>query len=218
MAKEKSEVVNKKEVVITVDNTEAEVLQYNLDKGVLMKFDLTNFKRLPDSVVKELRYENQKAYFIAEGAKRNPKFEAPPERPDFDSPLEIGREGALKIRERPGYHQCWVMGTLVSGNSGEVEMYKEVGYQPVRRKKNPEEKPGEESGEIIKMHDFGKSELIAMEVKQELYDKHVQAMARKSVSKYKAMKEDFAKNVDNINRERPRQNAAVVVDDEGDVG
>ncbi len=208
----------KKVVMVTMDTTEAEVLQFNADREVVLKFDPVSFKKLPESIVKELRYENQRNYHIAYGAQDQVRFKAPNPPMDLSSPLEMGRESVLKIRERKGYHQCWIMGTLVNGNSGEVEMYKEVGYVPVRRNKEGEHKePGEENGEIIRMHDFGKSELVAMEVPSALYNKHLEAMSAKSASKYKALKEQFAEKVEETNAQRPRRMAAVVVDDEGDI-
>lgn len=206
----------KKEVVVTMDTPEAEVLQLNLDTDVLLKFDSANFKRLPESIVRELRYENGKAYHIALGAVLNPRPDATKQKIDFSSPLDIGNERALEIRRRPGWHQCWIMGTQVNGNDGEVDLYKEVGYKPVRKAKE-NEKPGEESGEIVKRRDFGKAEMVAMEVPEELYQKHIHAKAMESVGKYKANKEQFLQNIEQENAKLRREARVRVVDDEGDV-
>lgn len=217
MAKATETVKSKREVVVTLDTSEAEVLQLDLDTDVLLKFDSANFKRLPESVVKELRYENGRAYHIALGAALNPRPDATKQRIDFSSPLDIGSERALEIRKRPGWHQCWIMGTQVNGNDGEVDLYKEVGYRPVRKAKTPNENPGEETGDIVKRRDFGKSEMVAMEVPEELYQKHIHAKALESVGKYKANKEQFYQNVEQENAKLRKEARVRVVDDEGDV-
>lgn len=220
MAKFGSDVKEKKEVLITVDTTEGDVLKLNLDSGVLLKFDSEDFKELPESVVRELRYENQKAYFVALGAKRNPRVEAQgkPEF-DFESPLDAGAEEQNAIRKRKGWHQAWIMGKTVSGGEGEVEMRKSLGYKVIRRPAaGKTELPGEESGDIVKRSDFGKSELVAMEIPDGIFQKHLEAMAKQSTASYMGMKRQFAKNVEVLNSRRPKSSRVGIVDDEGDVG
>lgn len=117
----------------------------------------------------------------------------------------------LKLRKRPGYHQTWK-------RPDEFDEALSYGYVQVRKAKDGD-KVGYEKGEVIKIGDKDKPELIAMEIRQDVYDRHVKAVSMKSRRAYTGIKENFAGVVEQVNRTLPKgSDRVVVVDDEGDVG
>jgi len=116
----------------------------------------------------------------------------------------------LKIRPRRGWHQFW------KSPGVDFEMAIAGPYKKVRKQKDGEEQePGYENGEVLKLLDGeGKVELIAVECLLEMYEKHLEAMARKSSRMLVGAKEDFFRATEEINRRQGNRNARIVATDE----
>lgn len=214
MAK-KSGVVNLESTgkkLISIDVEDSRVLEWD-KAGVVLTWDPYAFRALKDETVKELTEENRTAYYMAKIRADERAKEATRERErDLEvlSPLEMNAQFRLKIRPRRGWHQCWKspgvdFDTAMSGP-----------YKQVRKQKEGEEQdPGYENGEVLKLLDGeGKIELIAVECPQEMYEKHLEAMARKSSRMLVGAKEDFFRATEEINRKQTSRDARIVATDE----
>lgn len=128
----------------------------------------------------------------------------------------------LAVRKRPGYHQTWK-------RPDEIEVAKGYGYTVVRKQKvvkkgedgTPEyedKRPGYERGAVLTIKGPDGPELIAMEIRQDVYEKHLMAVSNRSQSAYKDSKSNVAESVEQFNRRTKRgSDRLVVVDDEHDV-
>lgn len=203
-------------VTVSVDMGKEEVLRLNQDPMVKLVWDPFAFKELAGDVLKELSEGNLEAYFKAklEAAARAKEAEAVM-KADLEvmSPLEMRARHRLKIRPRRGWHQCWKS----PGPEFDAAMagpYKQV-RKPGKDQDEATVEPGEESGEILKLYDGeGKVTLIAVECKQELYEQHLEVMARKSARMIAGVKDDFYQATEEINRAQTSKGARIIPVDE----
>lgn len=202
-------------ITVGIDRTDDVILQLNLDKGVQLEWDELSFRKLPAAIVEQLRPANMKAYLIAETkaeehARRVAKLELPK---NPLSPLSGYSEARERIRARAGWHQCWA-------NAGRDFDDKMRGpYKQVRKQKDGENQPaGEENGEVLKRLDGeGKVEAIALECPEHLYLKYLEWMSSQSGVRKTGVKSDFFAAVEGINRELPRDQRILPIDDEGEL-
>lgn len=213
-AKKKEEAVAKKEVLITPDFDDMDVLELTQKTDISLVFDPEDFPRLPSEVVSEFDYETKLRYFQAKKEADIIDRGNPITKIERTDPFGNAIERRLKIRERKGWHTTWLAPESVDGA-------KDVGYKNVRKqnKDKPEEKAGEETGEIIKLSVNGKAELYAMEVPEDLYQKHLKAISRMGLSRARTTKEDVQKAVEHHNRQARRKSQRVqVVEDSSEEG
>lgn len=203
-------------VTVSVDMGKEEVLRLNQDPAVKLVWDPFAFKELPDDVVRGLTARNMEAYFKAklEAAARAKEAEAAMKGElEVMSPLEMRAQHRLKIRPRRGWHQAW----KAPGADFDAAMagpYKQV-RKPGKDQEEGKVEPGEESGEVLKLYDGeGKVTLIAVECKQELYEQHLEAMARKSARMITGVKDDFYQATEEINRAQTSKGARIIPMDE----
>ena len=214
--------VHAQKVLVKVDMNDEQVLQFNQDKEVELVWSEDGFRELSETVEKQLSFENLKRYFamqyvVKERAKKAAGSFKVLEDPM--NPLGMNADFRLKIRERPGYHQCWKS----PGQEFDAAMagpYTQVHKQADLANGKKENKPaGEENGEVLKLIDGnGKVELIAVECKLELFEQFKEFMAAKSRQMYRGNKETFTSSIETLNRATSKQNRLKVIDEEGDVG
>lgn len=222
----KTETVQK--ILVSIDKTNEQVLQLNMDEGIRLVWDGDDFRDLPEAVEKQLRHENLKSYWVAQTKAREKgkralqslKLESPL------NPLGMNTESRLKIRERVGWHQCW------KSPGGELDAALAGPYRQVRKQallkgkdgkqvldkwnqpKEEEKAPGEENGEVLKLLDENqKVELVAVECPLELYLQYLQWMSDKSRSMYLGNKARFSENVEQLNRNLKRDMRMKVIDE-----
>lgn len=202
-------VEKKKRMVAQMDTDGQEIVKWVREGGevVFMSDDLP---RLTDELLEDLPFRVVKEYKAA-----RKKAEAAVLSGELDiQTLSGNASNKLKLRARPGWHQTWK-------RPDELEDALNKGYVRIREPnpKKGKEGPGQESGPIktIKKGQ-GDVELIAMEVSQERYDRHVQAMTKKSRDAYARNKMGFASSVEEVNRRVPKEDRVKIYDAEGDVG
>ncbi len=200
-------------VLVSIDISDDKVLEYNKMDGIRLSWDPYAFRTLSDEIVVQLTEENRQAYYKA-------KFQADDRAREVEriaqqelevmSPLEMNSSYRLNIRPRRGWHQCW------KSPGVDFDMAIAGPYKQVRKQKDGEEQePGYENGEVLKLLDGeGKVELIAVECPLEMYEKHLEAMARKSSRMLVGAKEDFFRATEEINRRQGNRNARIVATDE----
>lgn len=182
----------RRNIPVTADWSEEDVVQWNQEEGVTLFFDPNSFRELSQETIDQLGFYSAQSYWQAynvwKDRQRQEEAERPPSYEDLKikDPLSQAYGDKLKLRERRGWHQTWK-------RPDEVEAAKEVGYQPIREQRKVKEKdkdgnviasyledrdPGHEKGQIKKIfQDQGQEELIAMEVPLELYNAHLQAVS-----------------------------------------
>jgi hypothetical protein len=209
-------------VMVSFDKPNDIVLQLNMDSGVELQWNAHDFRKLPENVVELLRPTNMRNYLVAETqfnankAKDAGKIEV---LTNPMNPLSGYTEARERIRARKGWHQCWAG----PGRDYEAKIsgpYKQV-REPTEAQKRAGYEPGYEDGEVVKLLDGeGKVEAIAMECPQELFDKYLEWMSKKSGARKQEIKGDFFKSVEDINREIPasrKSERIIPLDSEGDV-
>lgn len=196
-----------KRVVAQMDTDPSDIVQWVKD-GAEVIFMSDDLPRLGDEVLDELPLRVVKEY---KEARKKAEAAVLAGIQDIET-LSGNASNKVKLRERRGWHQTWK-------RPDELEDALNKGYVRIREGKKGE-KPGKESGSIktIKKGQ-GEVELIAMEVSQERYERHIQAMSRKSRDAYKGNKQGFIDSVEEVNRRVPnREDRLKIIDDEGDVG
>lgn len=200
-------------VAVSVDRSDSEILQLNLDKKVQLVWSVERFRKLDEAVWKQLSPDNMKEYLKAEAvfdmeqkAIASTKVEILTD--PFD-PVEGDSNFRLKIRARKGWHQCWKS----PGMEFEAAMagpYKQV-RKPTEQQKKDGYEVGYESGEVQKIVD-GKNdvELIAVECPEELFEKHKEYISQKSVRRFQKITEDYASGIEDINRGMKRKDGRIV--------
>lgn len=202
--KKVKEVVKKKGALETsVETSISEVLEC-VKEGRDVVFYPESLVRIPGEVLLELPYKVAKEYEAAkEEAGKQAKIEVL-------GILGNNARNRLKLRARRGWHQTWK-------RPDELDEALDNGYVVVREA-NKNEAPGKETGEIKKIGNGEKVELIALEINQERYDNHLKAVRDRSVRAYKANKENVLDSVEQFNARVPDRNDRLIVrDDEGDI-
>jgi hypothetical protein len=202
-----------KSVMISIDITDDKVLEYNKIEGMRLSWDPYSFRALKDEIVVQLTEGNREAYYKAkiQADERAKEVERQTQR-DLEvlSPLEMNSSHRLNIRSRKGWHQCW------KAPGVEFDMAMAGPYKQVRNQKEGEDaEPGYENGEVLKLLDGdGKVELVAVECPLDMYERHLEAMARKSSRMLVGAKEEFFRATEEINRRQGNRNARIVATDE----
>jgi hypothetical protein len=196
-----------KKVVASADNSIDELLEW-VKEGTEVLFESDDLPPLTDQELDRLPFGTVKRY---KGEQKKKEGSALSGISEIET-LSGNASTKLTLRKRRGWHQCWK-------RPDQFEDAKEKGYVEIREQKKVDEKPGYESGPVKKiMKGQGEIELIAMEVSQERYDRHVQAISRRSQASYRNNKIGFANSVEEVNRVVDKDSRARVVDDEGDIG
>lgn len=206
---EVTQTVKKGKIIDAHIDSDPKTLLKWVQSGGSIAFDPDDLPKLSDENLEPFPYATVKAYksAVSQAATKSTG------RVEVLDTLGGNASTKLKLRKRRGYHQTWK-------RPDELDDALEIGYVVIREAKNDKERqnPGTESGRIKRIGPEDKAELIAMEVSQERYDNHVKAMTRKSRAAYTANKEKFAGNVEQFNRNLPKNDRMKVIDDEGDVG
>jgi len=211
-------------ISITLDRTNEQVLQFNMDEGLELVWDEDSFRELPEEVERQLRHANLKNYLKVQFQVKQ-KAEKAAGLVKIDNPLNplgMNTEFRLRIRARRGWHQCW----KTPGNELDAALagpYKQIRKQKDTGRKDQygeaileKQEPGYENGEVLKLMDEnGKVELVAVECPLELYDKYLEYMAEKSRRMYSANKNKFAENVEELNRKLDKDKRMKVIDEGG---
>jgi hypothetical protein len=207
------EVALPQKVTIGIDRSYEQVLQLNSDPSIEMVWvpKEQEFKRLPPHVVEKLTPGNMRNYLIAET-----KFDAAVSTRvkvvvNPFNPLLGNSNYREKIRARKGWHQSW------AGPGGDVETKLSGPYKNVRKPTEAQEKkgyePGEEEGEILKRNDgMGNVEAYAVECPEHLFQQYLEWMSAKSQASRTALKEQYASEVEDINRDLPKDKRIVPMD------
>lgn len=196
-----------KKVVVGSDDDINTILEW-VHEGTEVLFDKDDLPVLTEQELSELPYKAVKQYKSERAEKEKAAITGISE----IETLSGNASTKLRLRKRRGWHQTWK-------RPDEFESAKEKGYVEIREKKGEEEKPGYERGPVIKIHKApGEVELIAMEVSQERYDRHVQAVSQRSQAAYKNNKAGFQQSVEELNRTVDKENRVKIIDDEGDIG
>jgi hypothetical protein len=205
------------EVLVTVDRSDEQILQFNVDRGVRLVWDVGSFRKLPEAVVDQLTVENMKAYVRAEAlaeAKKPVKVEVM--RNPLQNPLTGYAETREKIRERKGWHQTWAN----PGRDFDAKMagpYKQV-REPTEEQKRKGYQPGEENGEVLKrITADGKVEAIALECEEHLFKAYLKWMADASSQRKTGIKQDFFTSVETLNKGLHRSQRVLAEDLEGEL-
>ena len=209
-------------VYITVDNSPEEVIRLDQSEDIVVEFDSARFLELDDETLDRLHRTTQRRYFEARGAAQARKEASVRDREAFDftdalvSPITgmAGDRIQKMLRPRRGWHQ-----TVVGSSGGEVDDYKSRGYVFIREAKGSE-KPGEESGDIVKLRESGgmgsnveTNYLYAMEIPEDLYKRHITAMALKSRTKFKSHRDAMEMMTEEVNRGYGRKKDVVKLED-----
>jgi hypothetical protein len=201
-----SKVEQKAKVSIGVDRTDEQILNLNLDKGVELEWDPKDFRRLPAEVVDQLQRVNLVSYVRVESAvdaadrvaKDEVKFTGPRRQLD---PLGMYAQHRMQSLEpqshiKAGWHLYWAapgadFDTKIAGP-----------YRQVRFQKEDEDKPvGEEGGEVIKLMDGeGKAELILLEIRDELFQEHLEWQSQESRNRFGEVGQNFEQTIEELNK------------------
>lgn len=200
-------------VAVSVDRSDSEILQLNLDKKVQLAWSSAQFRKLDEAVWKQLSPDNMKEYLKAEAVFDMEQRAINSTRVEVLSnpfnPIEGDSEFRLKIRARKGWHPCWKS----PGMEFEAAMagpYKQV-RKPTDAQKKDGFEPGYESGEVLKIVDAkGDVELIAVECPEELFEKYKEYVSQKSVRRFQKITEDYASGIEDINRGMKRKDGRIV--------
>lgn len=196
-----------KKVVVGSEDDISTILEW-VNEGVEVLFDKDDLPVLVEEELAELPYKAVKQYKSERSAKEKAALKGISE----IETLSGNASTKLVLRERRGWHQTWK-------RPDQFEDAKNKGYVEIREKKDEGEKPGYEKGPVMKIHKGpGEVELIAMEVSQERYDKHVLAISQRSQAAYKNNKAGFQETVEEVNRTVDKNSRVKIIDDEGDIG
>lgn len=211
------------QVLVNVDRSNEQVLQFNLDKGIELVWDELSFRELPEEVERQLSYKNLKNYLVVQTkVKEKAKKAAGVVRIENPiNPLGMNSEFRLRIRERRGWHPCWKtpgleLDAALAGPYTQVRKLKVEGKNKDGSDKFEKVEPGYETGEVLKLMDEnGKVELVAVECPLEMFEKYREWMAAKSRQMYGANKDRFAENVEQLNTKLERDKRMKVIDEGG---
>ncbi|NJL70760.1 MAG: hypothetical protein HC888_03700 [Candidatus Competibacteraceae bacterium] len=200
---------------VGVDVPDSVILEWNRDEKVELTWnpepDL--FRDLPESVWTKLRALNLANYIKMRERKeaiqraRNATQIEVVENPF--NPVLGDAEAREIIRARQGWHQCWK-------NPGiQYDSALLAGYVAVRKPGKDGEKPGEETGEILKRVDSeNKVEAIAVETTQARLEQYYRWMSQESQKRYSGVREAYATGIEGINRGMSRSEGKIIPMDE----
>lgn len=207
---------------VDVDNTPEQVVKLD-SEGFELVFDIERFLTLEDEVVNELSRVNFKNYYVAFSQVKQKDGKTKSEEPDYSewmlSPLGGNATKRMQkvLRKRRGWHQC-----LKSPEEWDEAMAD--GYVPIRElnkkqedlikdgKKKKEDFVGYEDGEIAKIGKEDKPELLACEIPEEVFQRHLLAVGYKSKGRWSSNKREYAEKA------RRAFPGLKIVDDEDEVG
>jgi len=195
---------------VTIDNSAEDVIKLDQD-GYELAFDLDRFLKLSDETVDQLGRRNYANYCIAENqiAQRELKTKR---RPDVDYVKEWNsgnlnlaggnarRRMQKALRERPGWHGC-----LKAPDEKDEAL--NAGYRFIRHLSTKQEKAvkdgkatredflGEEDGEIVKLGQEDKPELIAMEIPESRWKEHLAWVGWQSKGRFERAPQEYAEKV-----------------------
>ncbi len=147
-------------------------------KGVKMIFDGEDFRILPDEIVKELSFENQRNYFVAQGvSKQIAKSKARKDAGFGDiqiiDPLKGKPVSKLEVRnQQKGMHYCWK-------RPDEIEGCKQLGYEMAEAEAKTKGASRASSSHVI-VDKQGKDDLVLMKIPERVFQQHLQANALES--------------------------------------
>jgi hypothetical protein len=144
MAKEKrvEGMEQKQKKVVDIAVSDQQVLQFNMMDDVELHWEGEAFRKLPESVVNQLKPENMRRYLRADLAaeEKASKFLGKIQAKNPMNPILGDAEAREFIRPRRGYHQAWK-------NPGREYDAAVLGpYKPVREPTKEQEKAGYEPG------------------------------------------------------------------------
>jgi hypothetical protein len=198
--------------VVSVDKSDREILQLNTDPGFQMEWDPDDFRPLPEEIWTQLTPKNIASYSRAKALFDNARLQKRSKNNRVlvnpMNPIEGDSEARLRIRKRPGWHQCWK-------NPGrEYEAAIAGRYVPVKKLGEKQDKasvkPGNEDGEILKLFTSdGAVEQIAVECPEEVYQEYLQYMSEASLARTGSVPEEFAGGIEQINRTIGKPNTRI---------
>lgn len=202
-------------VTISVDKSNEEILQLNMDSGMELSWTGDSFRKLPEEVTGKLTTSNLKSYLKAEIAAEGKAKAATKVQVLANpfNPVKGNAEAREYIRPRKGWHQSWK-------NPGRDFDEAMLGpYKQVRKQAEGEKKePGYETGEVFKRLDGeGKVEAIAVECREEDYKAYLEWMSQESSRRFTGVKSSFFEKTEAINRGLGRGERITPFDDSGEL-
>jgi hypothetical protein len=172
-------------VRVTMDTGIEKILQLD-DEGVEIEWAAESIPELEEATVKKLSYLNKQRYFVRMAEAKRAAAKAAVEELSGAGPRmardplgELQRK-RKKLRARAGWHQ-----TTVRGDQFDAAVTHGMFVQ-IREKAagHPEEKPGEETGEVVKIKEGEDRFLIAVECPEEVWQKHLEFGSYESHARY----------------------------------
>ena len=151
--------------VVTSAVKDKDVLQWD-SEGCLLLFSSDDFKELNDAFLADLRHVNRQNYFKARATARGEETERAAV--VVHNPTTDVYTNRLKLPKRRGWHRVWVDETTVEG-------FQDLGYSVVMKKKADGRSKGVPYRIEERNANGSKSELVAMEVPQHVYEGHMRA-------------------------------------------
>lgn len=197
-------------VTITVDNTIEEVLQFDKE-GKTLQFDIRKFLEIPDEYLDKLSRSNFLKYFVTYNQVKQTEL-SKVKRPDPDymkdwgiEPLGGNARNLMKkaLRPRRGWH-----GFLCSPE--ELDDRLNLGYRIIQKlssrqkkliaegKKTREELIGYEEGDRSVIGQYDKPDLIALEIPEEAYQKHLAYVGWLSKGKHEKYEGEYGERIRRI--------------------
>jgi len=196
-----SVVSKKKSKDFHIDSDPKDVVDFLLDGGETI-FDKNDLPLLEQEHLNELPYRVVQEYLVAKAAR-----DKPVEGLEIVGMLGNSAGKRLALPERRGYYRTWK-------RPDQLDDALEAGYKQVRREEKGD-KPGEGTGEVLKVGPRESPELLAVEIPIHRKIAHNMAVSQKSKQAYKANKDGFRTAVEQVNRTVPDKNdRVVIVDDE----
>lgn len=171
-------------------------------EGQTLVFDPASFKELPPAVLDDLDVISRDNYRWAEDRQVSKKSFAERRREQYDREImtisgnakgRLNRKMHVANRPRKGWHATWLT------PSDWDDWANEAGYRQVKLAKDEKEELGRETGKPVRIGPEDMPELLLCEIPEEAYQKHLQAISRKSRQRYSTQKQQFAQGVDKLN-------------------
>jgi hypothetical protein len=213
-------------VYVGVDRTDEQILTLNLDESILLDWVIDDFRKLPFKVVDQLSRNNLVRYITAEVKYESAKKEESSRVPKItrvSDPLAMHSAYRMQSLEplnhiKAGWHLYW------AAPGADIDSKKLGPYRNVRSlsdeqkaavKANPNFviEPGDENGSIIQLNDAdGKPELILLEVREDLFQQHLEWQADESHRLLGGAKESLEGEIEKLNTGLPKKARMKVID------